>query len=295
MSQSYDARTGVIHDIGYRTYTGPRESNGAIARSLFGTGLFNAYGVGRSGKSKSLPVAMTIFAVLPAVIMVGVMVMVKLGDGFIDYSSYPNQVMLFTLIFAAAQAPVLFSRDIASGAIVLYLARPLGVKAYALVRWLSLFAALLIFIVFPVLVLYIGALAAEAPVWEHTKNFLAAVVGMVISAAMLASITGVVSAWTKRRGLAVGGAVVALLVSTGIATGLKGMAESTGRQSLGEYAGLLSPFTLTDGIQAKFLDGTAAYPMPPESVAMGLLYLLVAALVIAGGIALLFRRYRRLG
>ena len=48
-------RTGVIHDLGYRPYDGPRAGDGAIALALFLSGFRNAFGLGRSGKSKVLP------------------------------------------------------------------------------------------------------------------------------------------------------------------------------------------------------------------------------------------------
>ena len=129
---------GVIHDIGYRTYDGPRRGTRAIAASLFATGLLNAYGFGRSGKAKVLPLVLVAVMLVPAVILVAIMVVVGLGEGFIDYSTYATQLLLVISIFVAAQAPVLFSRDLRSGAIVLYLARPLSPAGFALVRWASL-------------------------------------------------------------------------------------------------------------------------------------------------------------
>ena len=46
---------GVIHDLGYRPYSGPRLGEGPVAWAFFLTGLRNAYGLGRSGRSKVLP------------------------------------------------------------------------------------------------------------------------------------------------------------------------------------------------------------------------------------------------
>ena len=47
--------TGVIHDLGYRRYDGPRDGVAIIARTLYVTGLRYAFGLGRSGKSKNRP------------------------------------------------------------------------------------------------------------------------------------------------------------------------------------------------------------------------------------------------
>ena len=59
----------VIHDLGYRPYTGPRLGEGAIARSLSITGFRNAFGLGRSGRSKVLPFVLLALNVMPAVIV----------------------------------------------------------------------------------------------------------------------------------------------------------------------------------------------------------------------------------
>ena len=61
-------RSGVIHDLGYRRYDGPRDGTATIARTLYVTGLRHTYGLGRSGKSKILPfilLAMAGVVVLP--------------------------------------------------------------------------------------------------------------------------------------------------------------------------------------------------------------------------------------
>ena len=54
----------MIHDLGYRRYAGARSGAGPIARSLFVTGLLNAYGIGRSGRAKALPIAYSVSMVL---------------------------------------------------------------------------------------------------------------------------------------------------------------------------------------------------------------------------------------
>lgn len=285
--------SSVIHDLGYRRYPGARLGTGAIGRSLFVTGLLNAFGFGRSAKAKALPLTLAGFMALPAVIMVGVMVLVGFLDGFLDYSTYPVQLMLLIVVFVAAQAPVLFARDLMSGAIALYLARPLRPAAFALVRWASLATAVFAFVGLPLLLLYVGAVAAEADLGEHTADFLAALVGAALLAAILAAVSGLVSAVTPRRGLAVGATIVALLVSTGLATSLMVIAVESGRDRLAQLAGLLSPFTLVDGLQHALLDGTASFPAPPEGAGTVLLYVLVAALLLAGSLGLLVRRYRR--
>ena len=63
------ARTGAIHDIGYRHYDGPRLGASYIRRSLFVETLRGAYGLGRSARSKVMPFLLLAVMVLPAVVM----------------------------------------------------------------------------------------------------------------------------------------------------------------------------------------------------------------------------------
>lgn len=285
--------SGVIHDIGYRPYSGPRMGPAAAGRSLFLTGLLNAYGIGRSGKAKVLPMTLLVVMLIPAVISVAVMVVLSLSEGFISYSSYPVTMLLLIVIFVAAQAPVLFSRDLRSGAISLYLARPLSATAYALVRWAALFMAILIFTGLPVILLYVGALAAEADLVEHTGDFLAAMVGVVLLAAVLAALAALVASHTRRRGLAVGITIIALLVTTGVVTAVQAITSEQGSETAGLVAGLFSPFSLVDGVQGALLGGSSSFEPSPDSTGWGLLYLLVSLAVVAGGLWVLVRYYRR--
>jgi ABC-2 type transport system permease protein len=112
-------RSGVIHDLGYRPYTGPRRDTGSIAAALFVNGFLNAFGIGRSGKSKVLPFLLLAFNLLPAVITVGAMVLIGLQELPISYTQYASTTQVLLGIFVASQAPVLFSRDLRHGSITL--------------------------------------------------------------------------------------------------------------------------------------------------------------------------------
>jgi len=289
------AGDSVIHDIGYRTYDGPRVDSRSIGWSLFLTGLQHAYGFGRSGKAKALPLSMLALSLVPAVIIVALMVVAGFGGNFVDYSTYSGSTFVLIVVFTAGQSPVLFTRDLRSGSIVLYLARPLSGTWFALLRWASLACAIFAFTVIPVLLLYAGALAAEADAGEQSADLAQAVAGLVVLATVLATICGVVSAFTLRRGLAVGAIIVALLVSNGFVSAVKGIAAVQGNDSLGQWVGLLSPFTLVDGLNAGLLDGTEFYPLAPQTPLMTGVYAVTVVLVLAVGLWLLIRRYHQQG
>lgn len=289
-------RTGVIHDIGYRGYSGPRESRAAIARSLLASGLLAVFGFGRSGKAKVLPFVLLGFSLIPAVVFVGLVTFLGPNEQFLDYPGYNYGTAFLMIFFVAAQSPVLFSRDLRSGVISLYLARPLGPAAFALTRWASLVLAILIFALTPVLILFIGGLSAGAQWGDEWRSALTALLGGVLFALMLATYGAVISSVTLRRGLAIGGTIVALLVGLGVTTALSEVASMQGQQSLAEWLALLSPFVLLDSVQTGLGDAiVGAYPAPPESAATAWGLLLAGLAMVALGVLFLIRRYRTKG
>jgi ABC-2 type transport system permease protein len=287
------SRRGVIHDLGYRPYEGARHGEGAIARDLFVTGLRNAYGLGRSGKSKVLPFVVFGLNLVPALIMVVVMVALNTKELPVDYAAYASITQMLISVFAAAQAPILFSHDLRYGSIVLYLARPLRAATYALTRWTSLFAALLIFVLTPILVLYIGALLAGAKLGQQSADAWLAALVVTLLAGMVASVAGVISSWSTRRGFAVVATIAVLLLGFGIISAVQAIANEEGHRRVGEYAGVLSPYSLYRGLAQSWLDVDANAISAPSTGALQLLYLGVGLAIVAGGIGLLTWRYRK--
>jgi ABC-2 type transport system permease protein len=292
-------RAAVIHDLGYRPYAGPRLGEREVAWSFFATGLRNAYGLGRSGRSKVLPMILLGMVVLPALILVGVLVKAKgilgLDDQIVPYTTYPLTVQLVISVFVAAQAPALLSRDLRFGTITLYLARPMRRSLYVLVRAASLTAATFVLIGLPILVMYLGGLLADLPVGRETVRFLVAALGALLLAACLSGIAALVAALTVRRGLAVAAVIVVLLVSFTVVSTIQGIAEGTGHDTVGEVAGIFSPYTLVNGLQVCLLGATHASATPPHGAAMGVLYVAALVLTVLGSLALLLRRYRNVG
>ncbi|WP_457206663.1 ABC transporter permease [Nocardioides sp. P5_C9_2] len=288
-----DQRSGVIHDLGYRHYEGPRDGVGTIARTLYVTGLRHAFGLGRSGRSKILPFLLLALCTLPAAIVVGVVTIVGLSDLPLTYAGYTNQVQLLVSLFAAAQAPVLFSRDLRYRSIVLYLARPLPAHVIALTRWASLATALLVFTVLPLLVLYAGGLLAGLDVSEQTTDLLKAVTLLLLVAAMLAGITGFISSVSLRRGFAVVGSIVALVVVPGVVTAVQAITAQEDADQVGVVAGLASPWSLTNGLASAWDAGVTVFTPPDGSWVV--VYLAVALLVAVAGVAAIVARFAKVG
>ena len=286
-------RSGVIHDLGYRHFTGVRHGEGFIARALFVTGLRNVFGLGRSGKSKILPFILLGLNLVPALIMVVIMVTLRMDELPTDYASYAGTTQILVSVFAAAQAPILFSHDQRHGSIVLYLARPMHAATYALMRWCSLAAALLVFLVTPILLLLVGALLVGADVSTQLGDAGLAALLAVLLAAMLAGISGAISSWSTRRGFAVVATIAVLLFGFGVVQVIQAISSEQGRDKVGEYAGLLSPYAVYRGLAESLLDVSAGALTPPQGAATIAAYLAVAVLLAVGGLAVTLWRFRR--
>lgn len=300
MSSPSDAArpSGVIHDIGYRPYSGPRLGEGAVAWSLFLTGLRHCYGLGRSGRSKILPMILLGLMLLPALILVGVLVQARgvlgLDSQLVPYSVYPLTTQLLISVYVAAQAPALISRDLRFGTITLYLARPTSRTTYVLVRMASLTVATFLLIAAPILLMYAGGLLADLPPGRETRLVLGALVGALLLAACLAGLAALVAATTTRRGLAVAAVIVVLLVTYTVVASIQGISSETGHETVGQVAGLFSPYTLTQGVQVLLFDATESTPTPPDGTLMTLLYLAATALVVLGSVGAMLLRYRKI-
>ena len=288
--------TGAIHDLGYRPYGGERLGERAVARAFFATGLRNTYGLGRSGRSKVLPMGLLGLMLLPALILVGVLVQARnilgLDEHIVAYSTYPLTTQLLISVFVASQAPALISRDLRFRTITLYLARPMRRTTYVLVRLASLSVATFLLIGAPLLLMYVGGLLADLPLGRETGRFLGAVVGALLLAACLSGLAAVVAALTVRRGLAVAAVIVVLLVSYTVVATIQGISYEAGNPTIGELAGLFSPYTLVNGVQVFLFDSPAATITPPSSDGMGALYLVATVVTVAGSVGAMLARYR---
>ena len=287
------SRPGVIHDLGYRHYDGVRDGTATIARTLFVTGLRHAYGLGRSGKSKVMPFILLAMSVLPALIVVGVVVLTRLDALPVSYADYTNQTQLLVSLFAAAQAPVLFSRDLRYRSIVLYLARPLSAPVFALMRWLSLTVALWLFMAVPTILLFLGAMLSGLDKSDQVTQLLKAVVLQTLLALLIAGITGLISSLSLRRGFAVVGSVMALIVLTGVVTAVQAISAEQDADAVSTGIGLVSPWSLYTGLANAWDAGVDTFV--PVDAAWVPAYVLVALLIAAGCLLALVARFQKVG
>ncbi len=289
-----EARRSVIHDIGYRKYDGIRLGEGYTWRTLYDLGLRHCYGLGRAAKYKVLPMLMLAIMLIPALIIVGVQVIVDLGEQVLPYSRYSVIMLMVISIFVAVQAPALISRDLRYRVLTLYLARPLRLDTYVYARVAALASGLFILTGLPLLVLYVGSLLSGLSPGSETVDVLGGLGGAAILSVVLACGSAVVAATTTRRGFAIAAIITALVMSYTIVATVQGIADEQGNTDVAGYAGLFSPFTLVDGIQVALFDTEASTSAGPPGAVGGLVFIAFAIVLVVGCMLVLLRRYRKL-
>ncbi|MGW0909220.1 ABC transporter permease subunit [Streptomyces sp. NPDC002853] len=285
-----------IHNIGYRKYDGPRLGRAYARRSLFSQSLRGAYGLGRSAKSKVLP--MILFAVMcvPAAIMVAVAVTTKANELPVEYTRYAILLQAVISLYLAAQAPQTVSRDLRFKTVPLYFSRPIEHSDYVRAKFAAMASALFILTAAPLLVLYVGALLAKLDFADQTKGFGQGLVSVALLSLLFSGIALVVSAVTPRRGFGIAAVIAVLTISYGAVSTVQAIAHEQGSTDALSWLGLFSPITLIDGVQSAFLGATSAFPGGEgPSSGTGAVYVIVVLALIAGCYGALLRRYRKVG
>ncbi|MGW2930983.1 ABC transporter permease [Streptomyces sp. NPDC001156] len=292
-----EAEQTRIHNIGYRTYDGPRLGRAYARRSLYSQSLRGAYGLGRSVKSKVLPMLLFVVMCAPALIMVAVAVATKAKDLPVEYTRYAIIMQALIGLYVASQAPQSVSRDLRFKTVPLYFSRPIETADYVRAKYAALASAMFILAAAPLLVLYVGALLAKLDFAHQTKGFAEGLVSVALLSLLFSGIGLVIAAATPRRGFGIAAVIAVLTISYGAVSTIQAIAhvQSAGSDAI-VWMGLFSPVTLIDGVQTAFLGAVSSYPGGEgPSAAQGVVFLLVVLGLIAGSYGLLTRRYRKAG
>ncbi len=285
---------GAIHDIGYRHYDGPRLGPGYIRRSLFVDTLRGAYGLGRSARSKVMPFLLLGVMVLTAVVVGIVTSYVTVLDALpIGYTAFVITMQVAITVFLGSQSPAVVSRDLRYRTSALYFSRPLSRQQYVQAKYAGMSAALFLLLAVPITLLLAGALLAELPIGEQLPDYLRAMVGAALHSLVLGGIGLVVAAMTPRRGLGVAAVVGVLIVLSGLQGTVRAMAEVFGNETFSGYTGLISPYTLVDGVVAGALGADSSIAQAPPGAVGTAVFVVVTVLVVVGCYALLVARYRK--
>ena len=304
------AGAGVIHDLGYQHYDGLRLGRAAIIRALYWHSLRSAFGIGRGAKAKIVPLLAFGLMCLPAIANAVAVATSTNHARIVDYDTYTYALRtLVMLIFVAAQAPEMVSRDLRSHVLPLYYSRPLRRLDYPLAKYAAFTAACLLLIEIPLIILYVGNLLSAgggSAVWDQTKALIPGLGVAALWAVLLAAIGLLLASFTGRRAYATGMIAIYFLLTWILAKLLvqvayhgappvpgPGGAVAVSIPLGARLPGLISPFTVLDGVR-QWLGGTNQGPIPnPGSagVAYGLMFVLLLA-VSLGGLAV---RYRKVG
>jgi ABC-2 type transport system permease protein len=253
-------RAGSIYDLGYRRYEGPRLGRSHAIRSLVSHSFRTTFGLGRGARAKAAPFTFGAMAVLPSVLIVGVLAIVaRLGIdddiqdiGLVGFSSYFGAISAIIALFCAAQAPELFGRDQRHGVLALYFARALRRSDYALARLVGFCLALLVLLLLPMTILFLGRVLLSTDIAEGFATNVPNVPPVLAQALTIAGVLGgmsmAVSAYTPRRAYATAG-IIALFVLPGIVSSI---VVELGSGTIGNLLVLLSPSSVIDGTNALF-------------------------------------------
>jgi ABC-2 type transport system permease protein len=295
-------RSGNIYDLGYRRYEGARLGRAHAIRALVTHSFRTTYGIGRGGRAKIAPFIFGGMAVLPAVIVVGVLtIAARIGvdrefertPAVIGYANYFSSISAIIALFCAAQAPELFGRDQRHGVLPLYFARALRRSDYALARLVGFVLGVLVLLLFPMLILFLGRVLLSTDIAGAFGDDLPSIPPVIAQALVIAGLYGglamMISAYTPRRAYATAG-IIALFVLPGLVTGI---VIGIGTTSFGSWLVLTSPNTVVDGTNAFFF----GRPLGEEYFFIDLplqLFVVSAVVEMAIVVVLVVRRFLRI-
>jgi ABC-2 type transport system permease protein len=285
------APAGSIYDLGYRRYEGPRLGRRHAVWALYLYSVKGTFGIGRSGRSKVVPFGLSVLALLPALVAVGIIALVNQTGGRniespIQYGTYFGYSETLLLLFCAAQAPELVGRDQRYSVLPLYFARALRRSDYAIAKLAALWTALGLVFLTPELLLFAGhVLAAKdvpAAFAANVPSVPPVLAATVVIATVLGGISLVLASATPRRAYATAAVIAALIVPPIVAAVIADLAAGS---SFTAVTALLDPLDLLDGANAWLFGRTpgndvlAASGLPASSfVPICLAYALITAL-----------------
>lgn len=289
--------TSRIHNIGYRTYDGPRLGRAYARRSLYSQSLRGAFGLGRSARSKVLPmILLGIMCMVAAVIVAVAVATPNMTDLPLKYTRYAIIMQALIALFLASQAPQSVSRDLRFKSVPLYFSRPIERVDYVLAKFAAMASAVFVLTAAPLVILYAGALLAEFDFADQTKGFAQGMVSVAVLSLLFGGIGLVLAAFTPRRGFGVAAVIATLTITYGAVSTVQAIAWETGSAGVIQWLGLFSPVTLIDGLQTAFLGASSAFPGGEgPGTEVGVVYLLAVLGLVAGSYGVLMRRYRKVG
>ena len=207
----------------YQRYEGERRSRMAGVVSLARWGALRSLGARRGWKAKAVPITLTLLAIAPAIIVLGVRALFAEQSGIdltdaLPFSDYQAIIGVTILLFAAVTTPELLCPDRRDGTLQLYFSTAVSRREYLAGRVAAAVIPLLLVTLVPLLVLFVGIVVFEEfPLgwfqdnWTELPRIVAA--GLIL-AAYYGLVGLAVSSLTGRRAFAIGGYLLLLVAPT---------------------------------------------------------------------------------
>lgn len=238
-----------ILDRGYRHYDGERRGVTHSIRSVAVQAAQRVLGLRRTARYKVVPVGAAFIAYVPAIVFVGVAVVIPeeirdelaSGTGGSDYAGYYPTILLALVLFCAFAGPEALCPDRRTGMLGLYLASPLDRDRYLAAKAASVFSVLSIVTLGPPILLLVGntfaGVGPDGPL-DWMDLLLRIVVASTAFAGFFTALTLAMASTTTRQAVAGAGIVVALLGTSAMAALLIEAGEMVDELALLDLIGL---------------------------------------------------------
>jgi ABC-2 type transport system permease protein len=266
---SSDAR---LIDTAFIRYDGPRSGRLAAIWSLARWSAMRALGARRGWKVKVIPIALTLLAFAPALVILGLRALFGTSSitkniiTALPYSNYVATVSVIVLAFTVVITPELVCPDRRDRTLSLYFSTAVSRFDYLAGKIL---AALLLVTMAPVLLLYVGTiLFAVHPLGyvQHHWLDVPRIVGSGLIVAVFFALVGLaISSLTSRRAFAVGGYLAFLAIPTVIG-GVLG--DALNHHGLHVLAFAASPIKAGQGLFPGYSDPSGISAVTWASVAV---------------------------
>jgi hypothetical protein len=295
MTDSPPTNEARILDRGYRPYEGERRGARGAMRSLIRHSVQRVLGLKRNAWTKVLPFLTIFFAYVPAIVFVGIAVLLKdrlasqgvdINDVIPSYGAYYLFIWIAIEVFAAFTAPEVLCTDRRTGMLGLYLASPLRRDTYLLAKAAAVGIVLSIVTLGPPLFMLVArAVAGVGP--DGFGGFVAVlwrvVVAGVLVGALPLSLSLAIASTTTRRAAA---SASFILVTLGSAVVSEALINAGGSHNLFVFNLPYLPLELVARLFGERAGTTTSTAAPVSNLTLAAAYL--AFTVLLG----LFVRFR---
>jgi len=279
-----------VVDVAFSRYDGPRGGRGGAIWSLAHWSALRALGARRGWKAKVIPIALTLLAFAPALVILGLRALLGTSSltnqvsKALPIGDYETAIAIVILVFSVVVTPELVCPDRRDRTLSLYFSTAVSRADYVVGKALGALLPMLLVTIAPPLLLWTGDLLfAHHPLGyfqQHSGD-----VPKVIAAGLLIAgfygLTGLaISSLTGRRAFAIGGYLAFLIVPT-IIGGI--LAHALNERFLRLLAFAAVPLQASRGLFPGYTDRGNIGPWVWAATAVELMVVAIAVLAIRYG------------